>query len=43
MNGPTAHMIKGGEIVVIMGFELADQPTCNTLVDSKNKFSKCIE
>ena len=26
MNGPTAHLIKVGEIVVIMGFELSDKP-----------------
>ena len=45
MNGPTAHLIKEGEIVVIMGFELTDQPIHPKviLVDSKNKFSEYIE
>lgn len=41
MNGPTAHLIKAGEIVVIMGFELTDQPITPKiiLVDDKNHFS----
>lgn len=44
MNGPTAHLIKVGEIVVIMGFELTDK-TINPqviLVDDKNNFTKYI-
>lgn len=45
MNGPTAHLIKKGEIVVIMGFELADKPIEPTviLVDEKNKFSQYVK
>lgn len=45
MNGPTAHLIKEGEIVVIMGFELADAPIEPKviLVDAQNKFSQYIE
>ena len=45
MNGPTAHLIKKGEIVVIMGFELADKPIEPTviLVDAENKFKEYIE
>jgi aspartate 1-decarboxylase len=44
MNGPAAHLIKVGEIVVIMGFELTDKPIIPQviLVDDKNKFSKYI-
>lgn len=45
MNGPTAHLIKKGEIVVIMGFELTDKPVQPQviLVDSQNKFTEYIE
>lgn len=45
MNGPTAHLIKEGETVVIMGFELSDDlinPKV-ILVDDKNKFKEYIE
>lgn len=40
MNGPAAHLIKAGEVVVIMGFELCDGPIKPTivLVDEKNAF-----
>lgn len=40
MNGPTAHLIKEGEIVVVMGFELADEPVVPKviLVDKENRF-----
>lgn len=40
MNGAAAHLIKEGEEVIIMGFELTDQPiTANViLVDKKNRF-----
>ncbi|MFA6006973.1 MAG: aspartate 1-decarboxylase [Candidatus Paceibacterota bacterium] len=42
MNGPAAHLIKTGEVVVIMGFELSDQPIVPqiVLVDENNKFSR---
>ena len=42
MNGPAAHLIKTGEVVVIMGFELSDQPISPqiVLVDENNKFSR---
>jgi len=45
MNGPTAHLIKVGEIVVIMGFELSDTPIHAKviLVDEKNNFTNFIE
>lgn len=45
MNGPTAHLIKKGEIVVIMGFELADRPVEPTviLVDAQNKFKEYVK
>jgi aspartate 1-decarboxylase len=40
MNGPAAHLIKKGEIVVIMGFELSDtviEPQI-IAVDQQNRF-----
>jgi aspartate 1-decarboxylase len=42
MNGAAAHLIKRGEEIIIMGFELTDQllnPKV-ILVDNKNKFIK---
>ena len=44
MNGPTAHLIKKGEIIIIMGFGLSDkeiQPKI-VLVDEYNKFVKYL-
>ena len=40
MNGAAAHLIKKGEQIIIMGFELADQRIHPSviLVDEKNKF-----
>ena len=40
MNGAAAHLIKEGEEIIIMGFELADQPITPKviLVDKKNRF-----
>lgn len=45
MNGPTAHLIKKGEIVVIMGFELTDWPVQPKviLVDGENKFKEYVK
>ena len=45
MNGPAAHLIKTGEVVVIMGFELTNQPITPrvVLVDEQNKFSRYAE
>ena len=44
MNGATAHIIKRGEEIIVMGFELADQPikATNILVDKNNKFIKFL-
>mgnify|MGYP006281818673 CR=1 FL=1 len=41
MNGAAAHLIKAGDEVIIMGFELADEPIepRNILVDDENRFS----
>ena len=44
MNGAAAHLIKAGEQVIIMGFELTDHPidpTC-ALVDGKNRFIRFL-
>ena len=44
MNGASAHLIKKGEEIIIMGFELSDKPISakNILVDKKNKFVKFL-
>ncbi len=44
INGAAAHLIKAGEQIIIMGFELTDQPIEPKviLVDSKNQFVKFI-
>lgn len=42
MNGACAHLIKAGEQVIIMGFELSDQPVEPrlVLVDSQNRIDR---
>jgi len=44
MNGPTSHLIKVGEVVVIMGFELSDKliEARLILVDKENHFVKYL-
>lgn len=44
MNGPAAHLIKKGDEVIIMGFELSDKEikSKKILVDKNNKFEKFI-
>ncbi len=44
MNGAGALLIKKGEEVIIMGFELTDKPIkpINVLVDKTNKFVKYL-
>jgi len=44
MNGACAHLIKKGDEIIIMGFELTDQPIApkNILVDAQNKFVKYL-
>jgi len=44
MNGAAAHLIKVGEEIIIMGFELSDQPVKPTiiLVDKDNKIEKYL-
>ena len=44
MNGAAAHLIKVGEEIIIMGFELTDktvQPK-NILVDKSNRFTRFL-
>ncbi|HEX2994363.1 MAG TPA: aspartate 1-decarboxylase [Anaerolineales bacterium] len=40
MNGAAAHLIKPGEQIIIMGFELTDRPISPKiiLVDAQNRF-----
>jgi aspartate 1-decarboxylase len=44
MNGAAAHRIKAGEEIIIMGFELTDQPLTPKiiLVDEKNRFVRFL-
>ncbi|MFA6588440.1 MAG: aspartate 1-decarboxylase [Patescibacteria group bacterium] len=44
MNGASAHLIKKGEEIIIMGFEITDKPIKpkNILVDKNNKFLKFL-
>lgn len=44
MNGAAAHLIKKGDEVIIMGFELDDEPIKPRviLVDKQNKFVKYL-
>ena len=44
MNGATAHLIKKGDEIIIMGFELSDTPVQAkvALVDEHNAFIKYL-
>ncbi|MDI6603152.1 MAG: aspartate 1-decarboxylase [Patescibacteria group bacterium] len=44
MNGAASHLIKVGEEIIIMGFELTNKPIKpkNILVDKNNKFVKYL-
>lgn len=44
MNGAAAHLIKVGEEIIVMGFELTDKPLQpkNVLVDKDNKFVRYL-
>ncbi|MDP8237022.1 MAG: aspartate 1-decarboxylase [Candidatus Erginobacter occultus] len=44
MNGAAAHLIKTGDQVIIMGFELTDSPITprSILVDEKNRFVRFL-
>ncbi|MDO8558803.1 MAG: aspartate 1-decarboxylase [bacterium] len=44
MNGAASHLIKKGEEIIIMGFELTDEPIepKNILVDKNNKFARFL-
>lgn len=44
MNGAAAHLIKAGEEVIIIGFQLADGPIESkaVLVDKDNKFVRYL-
>jgi len=43
-NGPAAYLLKTGEKIVIMGFELTDKPikAKKIVVDEKNRFIKYL-
>lgn len=44
MNGAAAHLIKKGEEIIIMGYELTGKKikSTNILVDKKNRFVKFL-
>lgn len=44
MNGAASHLIKKGEEIIVMGFELSDQLLVakNVLVDKNNQFIKYL-
>ncbi|MDO8751239.1 MAG: aspartate 1-decarboxylase [Dehalococcoidia bacterium] len=44
LNGASAHLIKVGEEIIIMGFELSERPLKAKviLVDKKNKFVRYL-
>jgi aspartate 1-decarboxylase len=44
MNGAASRLIKVGEEIIVMGFELADNPikAKNILVDKENRFVKFL-
>ena len=44
MNGAASYLIKVGEEIIVMGFELTDKPIKpkNILVDKNNKFVKYL-
>ncbi|MCR4333583.1 MAG: aspartate 1-decarboxylase [Patescibacteria group bacterium] len=44
MNGAAAHLIKKGDEIIVMGFELTDKPTVpiNILVDKNNTFLRFL-
>ena len=44
MNGASAHLIKVGDEIIVMGFELTDIPieAQNILVDNQNRFVRYL-
>jgi aspartate 1-decarboxylase len=45
MNGAAAHLVKQGDEIIIMGFELSDKPVAakNILVDENNRFVRYLD
>ena len=44
MNGAAAHLIKKGEEIIILGFEITDRPVKmkNIIVDENNRFVRYV-
>ena len=44
MNGAAAHLIKAGDEIIVMGFEISDRPIkpLVVLVDKENKFVRYL-
>lgn len=45
MNGAAAHLIKAGEEIIIIGFELSDRPITprQILVDKENRYVRDLD
>lgn len=45
MNGAAAHLIKAGEEIIIIGFELSDRPITPSqiLVDKENRYVRDLD
>lgn len=45
MNGAASHLIRKGEQIIVMGFELTDEPLSSRviLVDANNRFLRDLE
>lgn len=44
INGAAAHLMQEGHVVIIMGFELTDQPVSPTvaIIDKRNRISEIL-
>ncbi len=44
MNGAAAHLVKKGDEIIVMSFQVTDtpQPPINVLVDKKNRFVRYL-
>jgi aspartate 1-decarboxylase len=45
MNGAAAHLVRAGDEVIVMAFEMADEPSgpISILVDEKNRFVRFLD
>jgi len=45
INGPAAHLINAGEVVIVMGFEIAERPVKPRIVlcDKRNRIAEYLD